>query len=43
MKRIAVMMDAGMPDPPSVGQLEDVLRKLVKVPEKTVDALPGDI
>ena len=43
MKRIANMMDARMPDPPSVGEFEAVLRNLIRAPEDTVDALLGEI
>jgi hypothetical protein len=39
MKRVALMLDATMPDPPSVGEFVEALRTLIEHPEDTVDAL----
>jgi hypothetical protein len=43
MKRMANMLDAGLPNPPTVVQFEGVLKNVVKPPEDNVDALLGDI
>ena len=43
MKRIALMMDAGMPDPPSVDEFIGVLRNVMQSPEDNTDALLGEI
>ena len=43
MKRIANLMDARMPDPPSVEEFESILRNLLSAPDDTTDALLGEI